>query len=460
MDSDAADNRIGAHIARVPPAPPVLSPSREKQPFMGETGNTTEPRRTCMSRSANGRATIRCAAFVMASALPLVAHVAEPSVRVVWAKQSPIFWRDAMRQAAVVSQDGGNPVMGPDGSLWTYGDTFLGTIDENGKPRFSGGVTNTAMLVRQTGQGPKAEYLIDVQGKARHLVPLEPPENWEQHRIWPGGGIYANHRYYVFYELIALTGKGLGFESTGQIGMVRSRDLSQNHHSQPGRTGDTEAMIGSGIGSKDSWRQWERVRLPKPLPFTGMPHSIVRDSHGFLYLYFLKLKGVPGDVPEDRIGELLADKKLREKITSDVFAARVREEDIENPDRYEFLQGMVADRVYGQVSVAWNEYLGRYVMCQVGTPFDHPREIFIRLSAGPEGPFGEMVRVFALPPRPIGERLKGLVYCAFLHPLLFKDQGKHMALTFCEIQDVGEGIPDLVEFEVERVDGRPALAPE
>jgi hypothetical protein len=194
--------------------------------------------------------------------------------------------------------------------------------------------------------------------------------------------------------------------------------------------------------------------LPKPCPFDGMPHSIVRDPRGFLYLYYLKTRGIKGIVSEAQIRELLADKKLREKIGSDVHAVRVREEEIERPDRYDLVQGVIADQVYGQVSVVWNEYLRSYVMCQVGPPFDHHREIFIRLSPTPEGPFGKMIKVFALPPKELTEGLKGLVYCAFLHPLLFNDNGRTMALPFCEMSGIAEDdVPSLVEFQVEQVGG-------
>jgi len=49
------------------------------------------------------------------------------------------FLGKSHKKSSIVSQDGGESFYVPGGTIWAYGDTFLGTRDENGSPIFKGG---------------------------------------------------------------------------------------------------------------------------------------------------------------------------------------------------------------------------------------------------------------------------------------------------------------------------------
>ncbi|MGQ0658767.1 MAG: hypothetical protein ACT4NU_11860 [Chromatiales bacterium] len=102
----------------------------------------------------------------------------------------------------------------------------------------------------------------------------------------------------------------------------------------------------------------------------------------------------------------------------------------------------------GPVSVAWNAYLGRLVMLHVGGLTRDPRSVYLRTAENPWGPWSDPTRVLSLGGK-LGKDFAGLIYCPYLHPELFRKNGRILAFTYC-IHGKGNGNPSLVEIELLR----------
>lgn len=328
------------------------------------------------------------------------------------ALQMDSFWRSAAHAAEVVGQDGGNSIPLRDGSaLWTFGDTWLGR-DMN-KP--DGGASSSALRVSVTNGVPTAKYLVRADGRAEFLLPLEAPESWDHHRIWPAAGVQVGGISYLYFNRIRLGGGTGSFDFKG-------------------------AGIGLAEATGNSWAFQRVVQPDSQPPLPVLPHSIVAWDDGYLYLY---------SITEAKKGESAV-------ALSRVAVARIRE-----AAAYEFWTGkgsefssspedaapLVRD-VWGQVSVAWNPFLKRLVMLHVGGLFREPRSVFLRTAESPAGPWSKPTRVLSLGGS-LGKDFAGLLYCAFLHPELFREDGRILAFTYC-VHGVPFGNPNFVEVELDR----------
>jgi hypothetical protein len=134
--------------------------------------------------------------------------------------------------------------------------------------------------------------------------------------------------------------------------------------------------VGSGLArSKVALGPYARLQPHGDWRFPVAPTQVL-EADDWLYLYGIKeFHGKQG-----------------------VTLARVRPEKIEDPDAYEFYTGagpefsprkeaatLLVGNVPGQVSVAWNPYLQKYVMVS-SSDFFHPREIRFLIADAPYGP--------------------------------------------------------------------------
>jgi hypothetical protein len=147
-------------------------------------------------------------------------------------------------------------------------------------------------------------------------------------------------------------------------------------------------------------------------------------------------------------------------MNSGVFLAKVPLSKIAEPKAYQYWCGpkveftdsktmakAVVEDVWGQVSVAWNEYLTEFVMLHVGGVVSNPRSVFLRTAKTPWGPWSGKTPVMKLDGK-LGEGFKGLIYCPYLHPELFREKGRIMPFTYCVMEDFGS--PTLMEIELVR----------
>lgn len=303
------------------------------------------------------------------------------------------MWNQGHAAASIVSQDGGFSYAVPGGSLWWFGDTLRGTRDEEGKPHFAGGAVSASVGLRsQTDDHvpPVLHYLTGADGRVAQAIGFLAGETWEHHRLWPLGGIYANGKSYIYYSRIAI-GTGVSdFKSDGSGLACASAPLSPHQR----------------ITTADGWR------------FPVAPMCVVPDGD-WLYLYEI-------DTRNERQG---------------VWLSRVRADQIEDPGKYEFQCGsgerfctkkarqrLLLRSVPGQVSVAWNEYLHKYVLVSASDIF-RPREIRFHVADRLYGPWSPPVATITVPEERQGKTVR-LVYCAYLHPELFRENGRIMNVTF------------------------------
>ncbi len=326
------------------------------------------------------------------------------------------LWNESHAKASIVSQDGGQSFAVPGGAIWAFGDTFKGSRSADGTPHFAGGAVScsVAFLGKDaTSYPPAFEYLVSSNGEVNSPFEYLPAESKERDRIWPLGGIHLNGHDYLYYSVIEVFGNGQwDFRGIGS-GLARSK-VALGHYER--------------LQSGGNWR------------FPVAPSQVI-ESEGWLYLLEIKESG-------DKSGVILA---------------RVRPEKIENPDSYEFYSGLgpkfsfrkeaasvLVKNIPGQVSVAWNAYLKKYVMA-ASSDFSKPHEIRFLVADAPYGPWSPPVARIKIPAQRQGKRVD-LVYCAFLHPELFRENGRVMNLT-CSLglHDAGfDGNCEMVEIELAR----------
>jgi hypothetical protein len=328
-------------------------------------------------------------------------------------RQLPRFWQAAAKNAKVRSQDGGFSIVLSDGSaLWSFGDTFIGHWNPDGSPKAEGAVSSSVCRVFRENQEIKAKYRAGENGTVDFELPLDKKtEDWSKHRIWPCAGVHVDGVSFLFFSRIVLTGKGQWDFKQDAVGLARAKS--------------------------DSW-QFDRIVLPEsdsPIPIA--PQSIIAHQDGNIYLYYLK-----------KIGE----------ANSGVFVAKVPLVKLAEPKAYQYWCGgdvgfadseskgkPIVEDVWGQVSVAWNSYLGEFVMLHVGGVLSDPRAIYLRTAKSPCGPWSDKTLVMKLEGK-LGKGFKGLIYCPYLHPELFREKGRIMAFTYCIIEDFSN--PSLMEIEL------------
>jgi hypothetical protein len=334
---------------------------------------------------------------------------------IVQTKSLGSIWNESHAKASIVSQDGGESFAVPGGAIWAFGDTFKGSRSADGAPHYAGGAESCTIAFLPTNSAPyppALNYLVSTNGAISPFTYFadEPPKRY---RLWPLGGIYLNGQSYLYYSRIEIFGTG-SWDFRG---------------------------AGSGLGkSATALGPYERLQPNGDWHFPVSPTQVLAVD-GWLYLFGI----AETDHPQG------------------VNLARVRPEKIEDPGAYEFYTGdgprfspkkdaasVLVSNVPGQVSVAWNSYLRKYVMAS-SSDFFHPREIRFHVADAPYGPWSSPVARVELPARRQGKHLN-MAYCAYLHPELFRENGRVMTLTYSVgLQDAGfDANCEMLEIEIKR----------
>ena len=323
------------------------------------------------------------------------------------------IWSQCQNDVSIASQDGGQSFAVPGGTLWMFGDTFLGKRDVDGQPHFQGGsiFSSIAFLPESAKAFPPAlRYKTGPGGVAVSPLSLLPGEDPDTYLLWPLGGIYAGGKCYLYYNIIQKTGGGTwNFKG-----------------------------VGSGLAeSKEPLGDYRRLHPDDNWQFPVAPSQVI--EHGdWLYLYEIVIRNEQ----------------------SSVALARVKTAQIASPDAYEFYslpeKRFVNDKsaestimsAAGQVSVAFNSYCNGWLMA-ASSDVDNPRDIVLYLAPAPEGPWQSIGKI-KVPETRQGRKVQ-LVYCAYLHPELFRDGGKTIAVTFSVYLGNGnfDANPELVEATLE-----------
>ena len=304
-----------------------------------------------------------------------------------------VFWNAGHANASVISQDGGYSYKVKGGSLWWFGDTFKGRRDSTGQPHFNGAVSCSVAMLGEENKNypPKLKFLVNKDSTASQAIEFIQNESWDHNRIWPLAGIYVNGKSYIFYSLIEITGKGeWDFKSAGSGLAFSAKPLA----------------VHKRIVKNEDWR------------YPVSPTAIIAD-HEWLYLFEVEKRG----------------------NKNGIWLARVNGKDIENKQAYEFYCGgeelfnkdkgkqiIFMENIYGQVSVAWNEYLNKFILVS-SSDFFNSRDIRFYTADKPYGPWTKLKQKITMPDTLQGKKVN-LVYCSFLHPELFREKGRIMNLTF------------------------------
>jgi hypothetical protein len=332
------------------------------------------------------------ALFILSVLLGGCAAVSPPRVRQVEFGRS--IWAEGQRRAGVLFQDGAQAIPVEGGTLWTFGDTFIGKPQPGQppqNPQITGAHWTTIALLPagSTNLPPALEYFTDSTGVTACPLELFPEEDQKHCRMWPADGISLGSRIYLYYSMI---------ETSDAPG-------PWNFHG-----------IGAGLAvASQPLQRFTRLRPDGQWRFPVNPIQIVRENES-LYLF---------EVSSNPKGLILA---------------RVSVAKVENPAAYEFFTGgkwsknraaakVILREAYGQVSVAWVPAARQYVMA-TSSDFFHPREIQLRQSRRLEGPWSAPMRI-AVPEVP-GKKTS-LVYCTFLHPELTGGNSPRLVVTFCRM---------------------------
>ncbi|HXC99323.1 MAG TPA: DUF4185 domain-containing protein [Verrucomicrobiae bacterium] len=334
---------------------------------------------------------------------------------IVQCKSLGTIWNNAYARASIISQDGGESFAVPGGAIWAFGDSFKGSRSADGAPHYAGGAESCTIAFLPTNSPPyppALNYFVSTNGAISPFAyfPDEPPKRY---RIWPLGGVYLNGQSYLYYSRIEIFGPGpWDFRSTGS-GLARC-SIPLGHY--------------------------ERLQPHGDWHFPVSPTQVLA-ADGWLYLFGITEANHP----------------------QGVILARVRPGKIEDPDAYQFYAGAgpqfsprkddastLITNIPGQVSMAWNSYLQKYVMAS-SSDFFHPREIRFHVADTPCGPWSPPVARVELPAIRQGKRLT-LAYCAYLHPELFRQDGRVMPLTYSVgLQDAGFDCNcEMLEIEIKR----------
>ncbi len=304
------------------------------------------------------------------------------------------LWNSSYNKFGVISQDGGSSFKVPGGAIWAFGDTFKGTRGLDGKPNFKGGGVNCSLAFLPEGSRPyppKFQFLAGGDGTVVSPFSFLGDETQDKNSIWPLAGIYLNDKYYLYYTVIEKTEKrALGFKHVGNGLSVAEKALDSY-----------KRIIENG-----TWY------------FPVNPSAII-ETKDWLYLYSVENTS---------------------KYVQGVFLARVKPEKLEDYDEYEYYCGeglfsknrseqkVMLREVYGQTSVVWNSYLNKYILV-ASSSFWEPLLIKFYVSDTPVGPWFNADVEIKIPKIRQNKKVE-LVYCAFLHPELFSDNGRIMYLTY------------------------------
>ena len=334
----------------------------------------------------------------------------------------------------MVGQDGAYSIpLGNGRVLWYFGDTLIGDRPEeslwyifgnpvggqdlSGKGPFEQMITNTGLILRDcTGRDGLNDfsYILNPDGKLKQLVLPLPDEDPEKDRTWCMHGCKLGEKLYLFFMKILMLEEGgdplpVAFEIIG---------------------------TGLAVGSDTDWtfkrieRNGTTVHWPSDQPQFAAS-VLIDEAAGWVYLY----------------GSLQApDYKYH------AYVARVRPDDMEQIDRYEYFAGdpdnwtkdvyqatVIFSGMPNEMSVSYNEYLGRYLAV-------HSKglsgEIVGRTAPLPWGPWSEATVLWTVKPPDKPIPYPRITYAAKEHPELAEDKGRVLYITYIEFE---EYFPHLIE---------------
>ncbi len=338
----------------------------------------------------------------------------------------------------MVGQDGAYSIPLGDGrTLWYFGDTLIGERPEvslwyvfgepvggqdlSGKGPFEQMITNTGLVLRdKTGRGGLQDfsYVLKPDGGLRQLVLPLPDEDPEKDRTWCMHGCKLGAKLYLFFMKIRMLEEGgdpfpVGFRIVG---------------------------TGLAVGSDEDWTfkrvQYNGSSLIWPADQPQFAAAVlVEAEEEWVYLF----------------GSLQAD-----DYKHHAFVARVRPDDMERIDCYEYFAGdpevwsrdvyagqVIFSGMPNEMSVSYNAHLGRYLAVH---SMGLGGEIVGRTAPRPWGPWSDATVLWRVKPPEKPIPYPRLIYAGKEHPELADDNGRILYVTFVEFE---EYYPHLIEVTLQ-----------
>ena len=261
------------------------------------------------------------------------------------------------------------------------------------------------------------EYITDDSGNIKTLIPLLNAEHPDVIRVWCLHGVYLNEKIYLFFIKVKMIDRGIfpvNFE-----------------------------VMGSGltVGSNKDWKfkrlTFNNADLIWKKDEPKFASAVLKDDkNNLLYLY----------------GVVQSEEGIQQ-----CFLARVKDDEIENFEKYEYLSSHlpgwnknikkaipIFTGMPNELSVSFNNYLNKYLAVH---SLDLSGKIVGRTSTTPWGPWSEPTTLYEVKVKRELELLYPiLIYAGKEHPSLSNNNGKIIYITYIEFE---EYYPHLIEVEFE-----------
>lgn len=333
----------------------------------------------------------------------------------------------------MVGQDGAFTIPLRNGLLWFFGDTLIGRRrddeslwypdgtavgprDMSGKAGIEKMLNNTGLISHDSSAANGIrdyKYIVDRHDQIKALIPLQPEEDPDRHRIWCLHGVELGGNLYLYFIKVETIAEGI-FPVNFKI-------------------------IGSGLAAGNT-RDWQFTRIHNhgsdicwPAEQPHFSSAVLHGAGDYLYLY----------------GVLQGEDKVQR-----CYLARVRKEKIAQLDHYEYLcdaaprwcphvnEAMaIFDGMPNEQSVSFNPYLGKYLAVH---SLDLSGKIVARMAEQPWGPWSDPVELFQVRKEHTFAHLyPQLVYAGKEHPALARENGRIIYVTYIEFE---EYYPHLLEI--------------
>jgi hypothetical protein len=315
-------------------------------------------------------------------------------------------------------------------ALWLFGDTFVGTLDETGQRRLTGFPPTSALVCTDTDASDglsSFSYLTYPDGAIRPIVDYKPGEDPGKLRLWALHGFRAQEKIYIYYLFVDIlhdqpppwnfrvTGTGLAAIDLKSVVNDGGRNLKSVRLNRPN-------------GSEVFWTEKEATLGTAVL--TGEP--------GYLYVYGCRR------MEDGRSGVVLARVKLNNVETPDAYEYLTAGPSLSSPTtppQWETDPAKCIALFYDvptEMSVSHNDYLGCYIAVHSVSIFD---EIRLRSAQAPWGPWDEGETIWQVKPA----SPDAFSYAAKEHPELARAGGRILYVTFVDSHDYW---PHLLEVEL------------
>lgn len=340
-----------------------------------------------------------------------------------------IFGEKERKIVGIISQDGAQSIEIPNASLWTYGDSLLGTIDSGGKIHYSGLLNNTmAVTADLDARNSIGEfvYLTNIHGKVRQPIEPDSTKNGKGYCLWPAHGIYINGKIQMFYQIVKIIDPNtlFGFEVIG-AGMAEAKLPAD---AQPKDLSTLKFYRLRHKGSYIFWREKEG----------GYGIQVLDIGDGFAYVY--------GRYNRSKRAEERAKGNPDDPLVHPLRLMRVEKGHFTSRESYEYLADFkgvwskdpanAIDIIpyVGNFQIFYNQHLKTFLCVYTD---DFSNQIKIRTAMSPWGPFGEPEVIF----KHITKKASEFISTMYVHPESSRVKGKIFFITYC----------------VSRMDTRPTL---